>query len=323
MSDNKLKFIPYSDQNDQETESKDLRVLSIDGGGVRGVFPARILFNLQNDTGLPLYQVFDVMAGTSVGAIIASILASGGSIDDALQIVFERANDIFSRHGSMVRAINTPLYESDKLREMLGELVGDITFQELKTDLIVTATEVRSSKPRIYSSLDKNLNIKVIDAVMASAAAPMFFPPQVIGNDILVDGGVWANNPSMVAILDLLTRLGVSADHMKLLSLGTGEKPSYYRDEDPANIGNDWGAIKWSTGIFDVVTALQVSNADYTLGLVLEKDKYMRVNYVSDLKLRLDNTDPANLQFLSDTGDSIYIEKKEDIKDFLRIEDKR
>jgi uncharacterized protein len=214
------------------------RILSLDGGGIRGVFPAAFLAKLQENLEHPIASYFDLIVGTSTGGIIAIGLGVGLSAADILRLYEEQGPAIFDQqHGpmktwlrqrgrSMLHLFRSK-YSSDNLRTALEGVLGTRKLGESRTRLVVPAWHPMLERVYLYKTahhprLETDYKQLAIDAAMATAAAPTFLKPHMTSEAVeLVDGGVWANNPIGVAAVEAVGMLGWPADRLKILSIGT------------------------------------------------------------------------------------------------------
>ncbi|MET4323586.1 CBASS cGAMP-activated phospholipase [Bradyrhizobium sp. RT5a] len=214
------------------------KILSIDGGGIRGIFPAAFLAKLEHHLDAPLVSYFDLIAGTSTGGIIAIGLGLGLSAKDILKLYEEQGRAIFGQqHGAIAnfvfqrwrgaRQLIASKYSSKPLHDALAGALGDRRLGESQTRLVVPAWHPMLERVYIYKTahhprLETDYRVSAVDAAMATAAAPTFLNPHTTEDAIeLVDGGVWANNPIGVASIEAIGMLGWPADRLKILSIGT------------------------------------------------------------------------------------------------------
>ena len=243
-----------------------VRILAIDGGGIRGLIPALVLARLEEllaaRPGAPtLADSFDLMAGTSTGGLIALALTAPGaagepalSADDVVELYEgEAGRKIFDRPelrevpvlGGAIDLVK-PKYSLDPLREVLTELVGTALLGDALTEVVVTAYDMHERGPRFFKRWrEEDAAVPVVDAALATAAAPTFFPSHPLGSEVLVDGGVFASNPSIAAIVEALKRteepVGLAPGELLVVSLGTGSYETGFDQDDV----EDWGALDW------------------------------------------------------------------------------
>lgn len=223
------------------------RILTIDGGGIRGTFPAAFLANLEQDLGQPIGRYFDLISGTSTGGIIGIGLALGMTASDILKLYVEKGPAIFAqtrggiagwlgRHLRNGRWLLSPKYSAEPLRAALEEVLGDRTLGEAQTRLLIPAWHPQTQGVYIFKTahhprLRTDYKELAIDAAMATAAAPSYFAQHVTANDVgLVDGGLWANNPTAIAVVEAIATLGWSAHDLRVLSIGCLEDIAIVRE---------------------------------------------------------------------------------------------
>jgi hypothetical protein len=214
------------------------RILSLDGGGIRGVFPAAFLARLEEHLEHPIGRYFDLIAGTSTGGIIAIGLGLGLSAKDILRLYEDKGSAIFDQqHGAFRNWIRQrwrgarhwfgSKYEATEFRSALVGILGDRQLGESKTRLLVPAWHPMLERVYIYKTahhprLETDYKQPAIDAAMATAAAPTFLPAHSTTDHVeLVDGGVWANNPIGAAVVEAVGVLNWPASQLKILSIGT------------------------------------------------------------------------------------------------------
>lgn len=270
-----------------------MRILAIDGGGIRGIYASHVLERIQDEFGLEYHRDFDLIAGTSTGSIIAAALAYDVPLAKVTMLYREQGPLIFSLRRWSLGGVLFPRYASDPLRNALKDVFQDATLSDAKTRLIIPATDIGNGGVHVFkSAYDANFvrdhNVKVVDAVLASCSAPSYFAPTRVGPYQLSDGGLWANNPSLVAVTEALTQLGVDRQQIRLLSIGVGTGKNYY---PVTNGGGNWGFITgWGISKFiSMLMNLQASTASNVVQLLLEKRQMVRINFESDMPLSLDD----------------------------------
>lgn len=248
------------------------RILCCDGGGIRGLITALLIQNLNKTFGDFLGQA-DGFAGTSTGGLIALGLARDIEIDRIVTLYQTKGEEIFTPNGwfgAKAEAAEpddvaglaagpgktASQYKADGLKKVAGDLLGTDTLSTSKKLLAVTAAQLwdpgtDSWQPRTLSNLPGSAfrDVRMVDAALATAAAPTYFPPHEISDDLgyFADGGVFANNPSMAAIAEALGGgLAGGTGDIRVLSLGTGLDPqgippSVFEHYKPLS----WGATKW------------------------------------------------------------------------------
>jgi hypothetical protein len=223
---------------EQPNKPQAYRILSLDGGGIRGVFPAAFLAKLEEHLEHPIGRYFDLIAGTSTGGIIAIALGLGLSASDILKLYEQQGPAIFDQqHGPVKTWIRQRLrgglhwfdskYSSAPLEAALSGILGQRRLGESRTRLVIPAWHPVMEHVYIYKTahhprLETDYKQLALDAAMATAAAPTFLKPHLTRDSVeLVDGGVWANNPIGVAVIEAVGMLNWPADRLKILSVGT------------------------------------------------------------------------------------------------------
>ncbi|MGD9503915.1 MAG: CBASS cGAMP-activated phospholipase [Syntrophobacteraceae bacterium] len=273
------------------------KVLSIDGGGIRGIIPAIILSEIERRTGKGIAKLFDLIAGTSTGGILALGCArpgpGGAPAYDAAQLVklYEEEGDkIFSRSvWHRIRAVGSAVeekYPNGPIEAVLRQYFGDAMISEAVTNVLVTSYEIEQRRPFFFKSLNAKKNpheddFLMRDAARATSAAPTYFEPARIrtsappGHLALVDGGVFANNPSACALAEAISKFDAQPRDVYMLSLGTGEltRPIMYEE------AKGWGLLQWAQPLLNVVFDGVSDAAHYHVDSILNKTGEAVVRY--------------------------------------------
>lgn len=240
------------------------RILAIDGGGIRGLIPAMVLADLERRLAArsgpaTLAASFDLIAGTSTGGLIALGLATprGGhpAISAAEMVEIYRgpeAQRIFARSGLrslplLGRGLDLlgPRYGSGGLRAVLREQLGEARLSEALTEVLVTSYDMNGRETHFFKRwLPEASEVDVVDAALATASAPTYFPAHGIGERALIDGGVFANDPTIAAIVEGLKRTEgepIAPEDLLVISLGTGQHEIGYGAGEVSR----WGPLDW------------------------------------------------------------------------------
>jgi uncharacterized protein len=246
------------------------KVLSIDGGGIRGIIPALVLTEIERRTGKPISSLFDLIAGTSTGGIIALGVtkpdANGDpeySAKEIGELYSGRGKKIFSstilHQLSSAWGLLDEKYSAKEVEKVFDEYFGEARLKDALTNVLVTAFEIEQRTPWFFRSTkaktEDEYDFPMKKVARATSAAPTYFEPLRLegeGRDrgkhwALVDGGVYANNPAMCALVDARTLYG--ADDVLVASLGTGEPTEGLPWKD----AKDWGLVGWARPLLDVV----------------------------------------------------------------------
>jgi uncharacterized protein len=272
------------------------RILSIDGGGIRGIIPAIWLSRLQKDLDKPLKEYFDLIVGTSTGAIIAASVALGKDIEQCVKLYEDHGTRIFPRRtvesigwGLPIKIQNLlfgPAYDEEPLGTALRELfAADTKLQAAKRRLLIPCYDAFNRQMFLMKSYeDDSSEIPVWEACKSSCSAPSYFPAHVLDHGgakrPLVDGGVLANNPSMLAVAEALQisrKKGIrdfqKDAHFSMISLGTGNLVRKITI-DEAKI---WGAIQWLRPIIDVLFDASAEVAHHCARQIISPGNYERL----------------------------------------------
>ncbi len=207
------------------------RILSIDGGGIKGVFPAAFLAHIEDTlSGAPVSSFFDLIAGTSTGGIIALGLGLGLRASEVLEF-YERYGPTIFPHRSPWWVLGPAKYESGPLRQALEKTLGSKRLGDSKCRLLIPSFNATTGKIHIYktahhSRLQVDFKVSAVDVALATSAAPVYFPPHRSGeNVVLIDGGIWANNPTGLAVTEAISMLRISCTEIDVLSIGCTSTP--------------------------------------------------------------------------------------------------
>jgi predicted acylesterase/phospholipase RssA len=268
-----------------------MRILSIDGGGIRGLIPARVLEEIERRCGRPISAMFDLVAGTSTGAIIACALTRPQPLaaERIARIYLEEGPEIFSR--SLIKRITSvegyldERYESKGLLTSLNRHLGGARLADAKPAILLTAYDLERRRALLLRNRD---DMSMVDAAHASSAAPSYFEPARVGDMTLVDGGVFATNPAMCAFA--LS----GGDPELLVSLGCGE----HTRRLPYDTVKDWGQLEWIRPALDVVFDGTADAVDIQLEAMMTSN-YMRFQTpLDEASDDLDAATPENLAAL-------------------------
>ena len=290
------------------------QILSLIGGGIRGAFVTSLLYRLEQKLGHPIAESFDLIAGTSTGGIVAAGLASGMSAEQMydfyrehgariftprpkykakgfMRPIFPFANWLFKRRtGGELDAAFRARFCPHALQEAFDLGFGDRTLKDVEfTRLIIPAVNLTRGEPHIFRSrhLPKGVHdqdVRVSDAVIAATAAPTYFPHKRIGGQDFIDGGVWANDPSLLALAEAIRIRALDIqqkdhdehlhmDDFHVLSIGTGV--SKFSLAPP---GPDAGLLYWAPNVADVMGKSQTQGTHLPMRFILG-DQYRHINF--------------------------------------------
>ena len=296
-----------------------MRILSIDGGGIRGIIPALVLADLERRTGRRVAELFDLIAGTSTGGILACALAAPGAKPAAelVGLYRERGPEIFRRSlWQRIESAEGLLDEKHDARELVRALrdeLGDARLSDATTGVLVTAYDLVAREPHFFKSWRPDRDAPMVDVAHATAAAPTYFEPLALGARSLVDGGVFATNPAMCAYAEA-QRLR-PGEPVYLVSLGTGEHTRSIPHERAAG----WGLVQWVRPVIDVVFDGVADTVDYQLRHLLPDGDYVRLQVVLDRASdALDDASERNLRLLEEQARDLVAQQEPVLADVAR-----
>jgi len=287
------------------------RILSLDGGGIRGLLTSRLLERIEAASPGFLGSI-DLFAGTSTGAILALALASGRKPARISKLYRDHGAEIFDQTlfdalGDVDKIVRAD-YDGAPLKRTLQDEFGNRRLGDLRRKVLVSAFDldsgeprggVRSWKPKFFHNFVEATDDRdqlLVDVAMRSCAAPTYFPVY----QGFVDGGVVANNPSMCALAQALHKPtgGQTPGKVVLLSLGTGANPRYLGADDES-----WGYVQWAPHFLSMMFEGPSGIADFECQQILGA-RYRRINPVLPEKIGLDAFDKCDdLEQLADGVD--------------------
>lgn len=273
------------------------RILALDGGGLRGAFTAAALAKwdemIGGDGGNEMVKNFDLVAGTSTGAILAVGLGLGLSSKDLLKFYRSEGPKIFPKNRALRHWLKSK-YESGTLRDRLESVLGTRKLRESCVRLVIpTVRAVHGEAEAITTphSADRTAfrDISAVDAVLASSAAPTYFDDAEVAGNIAVetylDGGIWANNPVLPAIAEAVRHLKVPLDRIDVLSVGTMGNEVDFTESLRKGIAG------WAPSSADLFFAAQESAAATLADTFLGLSRHLRVNQQTPTPIKLDDID--------------------------------
>ena len=316
-----------------------MRILSIDGGGIRGIIPGQVLVSLeqklQQISGNPDYRIadaFDLIAGTSTGGILTCLYLCPDKNTGKPKFSAPEAVDLYLQHGdnifdvSIFRRIESldgvaeAKYSADALEKALKDYLGDIKLGDLPKPCLITSYDITRRQAQFFNSADvkkqgSGWDFYLRDVARATSAAPTYFEPANISSldrqvYPLVDGGVFANNPTMCAWVEAYNshpELKVSDLH--ILSIGTGEVDKSYHYSEAKN----WGKIGWIGPVLDIMMSGVSETVDYQMRKLFKSagypDQYLRLQLdlqnFSDVDSAMDNASEENMRALQKAGQKL------------------
>lgn len=283
--------------------AKKFRILSLDGGGLRGIIPVLVIKEVERRTGKPITESFDMIAGTSTGALIAcglSVSDDGRTpkykISDIEKIYTERGKDIFPKNSwfkgliSNVSALKNPKFSPNGLQKVLEELLGEKRIADCFKPIFVTTFDLYNNEALLFkyrqAIADPSRNARLIDVCRATSAIPTYLPAyNFMYNEkkrVCVDGGIYMNNPSIGALVEI-TKFhnekpynipDLNLSDISVLSIGTG----HYSSEIARKKVEGFGLLDWATNITDVMMQAVNQTTTYQTEEITSTGNFLRIN---------------------------------------------
>jgi len=318
-----------------------MKVLSIDGGGIRGIIPAMILAEIERRTGKRIWEMFDLIAGTSTGGLLALGLVAPKyqeqevdylltqplkKIEQIIDVYREQGREIFweplIESVTRVDDLVKPKYSSDGRKGVINKMLGHTPLDRALTNILIPAYDIESRMPVFFvnnaeikptKTFEKRcVGFSMAEAAMATSAAPTFFEPYQAGEHAFVDGSVFANNPSMFAIAEALTlsKTSEQSSDITLVSLGTGNLTRKY----PYAKAKDWGLLGWLDPLINIMMDGMSKSVEIKLEYLMRPTHYYRFQApLTEANDDMDDASSANVQLLEELAKSIILEKDQEL----------
>ncbi|KAI9100826.1 hypothetical protein K1719_024188 [Acacia pycnantha] len=308
-------------------EKEKVRILAIDGGGIKGILPAVILKQLELSSSARIAEHFDVVAGTSTGGIIAALLTAPDpqnkdrplySADDILQFYRQHGPYIFSEDPNCWGGLICPKFNGTYLRKIAAEKFNETLVSQTTTNVVISSFDIKLLQPAIFSTLKvkdvPHLNVKLSDACIGTSAAPGGFPPYYFKYQNtefnLVDGLFIASMPARLAIGEVLRQEEYKDKELFLVSIGTGSVNTTTAGFD-AN--RTWTAADWNnSALLAMFLAASSAMNEYYINSTfkVQPENYLRIQeYNLDATIQSDVASDANMDKLEDAGNNLLNEK--------------
>lgn len=324
------------------TKKKKFRILSLDGGGIKGLYSVKILSEIEKRYGKSC-EIFDLMCGTSTGGIIALGLGYGKSADEIVEYYTKYGMRIFpinnrwKRIGFTCRQLfYSSKYSNDSLKESLTEFFGDATMNDAKCKLCIPAVNLTDARGIILKTphspdFTRDKHLKMVDVALATSAAPTYFPSTKLDgiSSNCVDGGLWANNPAFIGAIEAISHFvgeDKQYDEFSILSIGAISSTKSWYPKKQKNTST----ISWATKIFPLTISVQSNAMDNLLKIASSKKlfpmgEYIRLDdpLISPNQLNnidLDNASEHSIKLLLDLAGSTankYL-GQQNIKEFFQ-----
>lgn len=281
------------------TTAKYKKILSIDGGGIKGVFPASFLATIEDTIKGRVSDHFDLIVGTSTGGIIALGLGLGLSSKEILEFYQKYGSSIFNGNQIMrwLRHWGLAKYDNQNLKKALEDIFGERKLGESTNRLVIPSFNLDSGEVRVFKTahnerLQLDYKAKVVEVALGTSAAPTFFPTHTTTNGIpLIDGGIWANNPVGLSVVEAIGVLGWPRERLKVLSIGCTSESIDVRAARKIPLGK----LLWAPKIADVFLISQSTASYGTAQLLAGHTNVIRIDpKVANKKYGLDTVKEIN-----------------------------
>jgi len=271
---------PAATSESTHPSSDRFQILSLDGGGAKALFTAHVLARLEKDLDVSITDSFDLIAGTSAGGIVALALGAGLTPSEIVEHYEELVEAVFPvtrrRLWRRPRQLIAPIYDADALRTALTKVLGERLLGESVKRLVIPAWDVQRGAVHIFKTphherLVRDWRLSMVDIAMATSAAPLYFPAARVDGHRLIDGGVWANNPSVVAIAEAVSMLGVPLASTRVLNVGTIDQlTNHHKRLDRG------GLLNWAKPIAPLILNAGSRGGQGIAEHLIGKDSYAR-----------------------------------------------
>lgn len=294
------------------------RILSLDGGGIKGAFTAGVLAALEKDTERRCVDHFDMIAGTSTGGIIALGLGLGLSAEEIVKFYTNYGPKIFASTGfawrtrGLLRQLLGAKHSGDVLRDALKQVFGDRKFGESLRPLVIPTYDANGGrifllKTAHHPHLKHDYNAPAVEVALATAAAPTYFAAATFsnhGNNRYVDGGVWANSPALAALVEAVHFLKVPLEQIEILTIGTTSEPFNTAKKVQS------GILGWNKGLIDIFMNAQLEAANAQAMLLVDR-RFHRINFQTPPgDFSLDDARPSQIERLLALGRSEAVKRE-------------
>ena len=281
-------------------------ILAVDGGGTRGIYAAQILARVEEALGQTVKDCFDLLAGTSTGSIIAGAAAAGIPLGEVVDLFERESPRIFgkARFPSRISVFLRSRYSQATLEKVLQEYLPQNVLRDISTPLLITSADISTGGVHVFKSrylgdlgepYERDGDVLLREAILASCAAPTYFDPKAVGPYLLTDGGLWANNPSIIALTEAISKFKKGVEEVRIFSIGTGHTTTMYTKRSSWGLLTGWGGNK----LVSYTLGLQ-SQASTNMAKLILGDRYLRLDPEIDSWELDDTRHLANLKGLAE-----------------------
>ena len=292
-------------------------ILSLDGGGVRGIATLAFLKKFEEHYDIKCHDFFDFFAGTSIGGLIAMTLVSGKTASETLDAMLENLGIVMNKSfwDKILPCQCTPIYNGKGKKRAIKHFVPDAPLSSFPKPVMIPTYDITNRIAVIHSPDSDQISAQVL--ADATTAAPSYFPPVKTGEKVYeIDGGVAVNNPALIALTHVKTLESWQDTEIKVLSVGTGMDSRHISGMS----ARKWGAVEWATnGITNIF--VQAPNQIFNQACRdLIGDNYLRINSgIQSCGYELDDTSKKNVKCLVKMGAKWFDDNREKIDKWMEI----
>ena len=261
---------------------KTLHILALDGGGARGIYSALMLAKIEDAACAPVRDCFDLIAGTSAGAISAGAAAIGVPMPQIVDLFETESERIFRKRRFSGFGLFQSKYSRNRLKRAVEGVAGDVKLGDIESPLMITGSNISTGGVYVFKSAYlrdmghqyvRDGETLLSEAILASCAAPSYFDPARVGDSLVADGGLWANNPSIIALAEALAKFRAEIERVHILSIGTGRSTNFYSKSKSWGLFTGWGRQK----LVSYFLSLQ-SQASTNMSKLILEDRHLRLD---------------------------------------------
>lgn len=307
-------------------EQSSINVLALTGGGYRGLYSARVLQLLEERAGRPIGQCFDLVAGTSIGGILALAVAFEVPMKEVVAAFLSKGSSIFRKNVFRAGLFRNK-YDSEPVADLLESLLpSGVTLADAKHALIIPALNLTLGrgtpfKSRHNAEWTRDYKLSVRDVALATSAAPIYFPVASFGENLYADGGLFANAPDLVALHEANTYFSAKDESVRMLSIGT-MSTTYV---EPVDIERRRGLLSWLRPVsFPLIQTILAAQEQMALQIVRHRlgSNHLRLDespsQCDQKKLGLNiATEYARKRLLGAAEDTLGRLREEEIEPYL------
>ena len=301
------------------------RVLCLDGGGAKGFYTLGVLKEIEAMLGCPLWKRFDLVFGTSTGAIIASLIALGYEVD--------AIHELYKKHVPSVMRASSARDKSKALAKLTKEVYGTKSFTDVKTGVGIVATKWMNERPMIFkgavaqahgriATFQPGFGVSIADAVQASCSAYPFFERKIVttttGDNIeLIDGGYCANNPTLYAIADATAAMKIERANVRVVSVGVGTYP----EPKPRGLKMRFAKHLLSVQLLQKTLEINTQSMDQLRAILFKDINTIRISDTferPEMATDLMEHDLGKLNILRQRGGESFASREQQLTDLLK-----